>query len=58
MGTYVYFNKNIIVIGELSENYRKPIRDLDMLLRRPIGDRIVPSETNWGLKCLVGDCHA
>ena len=47
-----------IPIGDPSETDmpdRRPIRDLDMLHQRPIGDRHAPSETDMPDRRPIGD---
>ena len=44
--------ENIIIIGQLSENHRKP---RCLIERRPIRDRHTWSETYWRPTCLNGD---
>ena len=48
-------HKNIIIIGDLSETHRRPIRDLLETHQRPTGD---PSETDMPHRrptCFIGD---
>ena len=53
--TKIRVHENIIIIGDLSETYRRPIGDPSETYRRPIRD---PSETDMPHRrptCLIGD---